>query len=77
MKRKPKPIPKHIAELMAKVKGQLAELNKPVWVRGEQEPELTIDEYKRLDPYWLSTMTGEFAGRECLAVFWRAREGKI
>ena len=56
MKRRPKRS-LHIAELMAKVKGQLAELNRPVWVRGEQEPELTIEEYKRMDPYWLSTMT--------------------
>lgn len=63
-KKEQKPIPQHVLSLMLKVRSQLDELSKPIWIRKTKEVEPpTVEEYKRLDPYWLSTMTGRFAGR--------------
>ncbi len=73
--RKRRPTPPHILALMAKVKRQLADLKRPVVyikrfkkaVRDKRRQIMpTVAEYQKLDPYWLSTMTGEFTGRVIL-----------
>lgn len=71
MKRKKlrsKPLSKEVLSLMEKVKHQLEEIKKPrkkrVVVRDMRRQRMpTVEEYRKLDPYWLSTMTGKFTGR--------------
>lgn len=65
---KPKPRrPPEALALMEKVKRQLEELKKPVVRLEILDKKLqvfpTVADYKRMDPYWLSTMGGKFAGR--------------
>jgi hypothetical protein len=61
-------------KLLTKIKRQLAEFQKPVWESVEWDDRRfrsrlqiswnpTVEEYQRLDPFWLSTMGGAFAGR--------------
>jgi hypothetical protein len=68
--------PKKIVQLMEKVKGQLAAF-RPTPVRRElSEMEmrmmrnpfpplnlLTVREYRKMDPFWMTTMTGAMTGR--------------
>jgi hypothetical protein len=61
--------PPEVLKLMEKVKHQLEEMKKPV-VRWKiisnlklQRDFPTVEEYEKLDPYWRSTMGGQFAGR--------------
>ncbi len=73
MKKQKSKISKEELALMAKVKQQLVELKKPVVMaddldrRKRKQPQIDwcgdVLYYKQLDPYWLSTMTGEFVGR--------------
>ena len=68
--------PKEVVQLMEKVKQQLVAFKKPViweestiweqpWrFRKEIEVDLSVEEYRKMDPFWLSTMTGKFAGRK-------------
>jgi hypothetical protein len=66
--------PKKPKRLLEKVKRQLEEFQKPVWEVVEWDDRRfrnrfqiswipTVEEYQRLDPFWLSTMGGQFAGR--------------
>jgi len=55
---------------MVKVKRQLADLKRPLVKRFKKAVRdrrrqifPTVAEYQKMDPYWLSTMTGEFSGR--------------
>ena len=64
--RKKRSPPKEVVQLLEKVKGQLEALKKPVgWKRANPQIDWCGDVlyYKKLDPFWLSTMTGQFAGR--------------
>lgn len=67
VKRKKDPS-KEVLSLMEKVKHQLEELKKPkkkrVVLRDMKRQRMpTVEEYRKLDPYWMSTMTGKFTGR--------------
>ncbi len=71
-KKKPKlKRPPEALALMEKVKRQLEDLKKPVMVKRfktavrDKRRQIfpTVEEYKKMDPYWLSTMTGKFTGR--------------
>jgi hypothetical protein len=69
--------PKEVVQLMEKVKSQLASFKKPVEVWAEstiwdepwrfrsksQQQELDVFDYMQMDPFWMSTMGGQFAGR--------------
>jgi hypothetical protein len=64
-----------ILALMEKVRGQLLELQKPVrrtvvikrFKTAKRNRRLqvlpTVEDYRRMDPCWMSTMSGAFAGR--------------
>ncbi len=70
---KPAPAtPPETAFLLAKIKRQLAALNQPpvivkrfkTAVRDKRLQILpTVAYYQKMDPCWMSTMSGEFAGR--------------
>lgn len=72
-KKKPKPTrPPEVLALMKKVKRQLEDLKKPVKVvkrfktaKRDKRRQIfpTVEDYKKMDPYWMSTMGGKFAGR--------------
>jgi len=66
-----RPTPPHILALMAKVKRQLADLKRPAVKRFKKAVRdkrrqifPTVADYQKMDPYYLSTMTGAFAGRK-------------
>lgn len=68
---KKKKMPKKPLALLAKVKKQLEAFKVPSQEEIEKShrrnlwpsAEPTVDEYKKLDPFWLSTMSGQFTGR--------------